>query len=166
MHDQPKYSALEASAFFEDGRAARLPPEGTVARGQLRTDRHLYEGIVDGRPATTFPFPIDDAVMARGQDMFNAFCSPCHGVTGAGDGMVVQRGFTPPPALYEEYLRRMPPSYFFSVITNGRGSMPDHRSQITPVDRWAIVAYVRALQLSASASLNDVPPADRERLGP
>ncbi|MGE0703365.1 MAG: cytochrome c [Vicinamibacterales bacterium] len=166
MHDQPKYTALEASTFFENGQASRLPPEGTVARGHLRADRHLYEGVADGRPATTFPFPVDDAVMARGQDMYNAFCSPCHGVTGAGDGMVVQRGFTPPPPLTAEYLRRMPPSYFFSVITNGRGAMPDHRSQIKPEDRWAIAAYLRALQLAAGASIDDVPPAERGRLEP
>jgi len=166
MHDQPKYTALEASTFFENGQASRLPPEGTVARGQLRADRHLYEGVVDGRPAATFPFPVDDAVMARGQDMYNAFCSPCHGVTGAGDGMVVQRGFSAPPALTAEYLRRMPPSYFFAVITNGRGSMPDHRAQIQPEDRWAIAAYLRALQLSANASIDDVPAAERGRLEP
>jgi mono/diheme cytochrome c family protein len=166
MHDQPKYTALEASSFFEDGRASRVPPPGTVARGHLRADRHLYEGVVGGRPATTFPFPIDEAVMERGEDMFNAFCAPCHGMTGAGDGIVVRRGFTAPPPLDAEYLRGMPPSYFFAVITRGRGAMPDHAAQIKAEDRWAIVAYIRALQLSGSASLEDVPPSERERLQP
>ncbi len=166
MHDQPKYTALEASTFFADGMSARVPPEGTVARGELRDDAHLYEGLVDGGPADSFPFPVDEAVMARGQDMFNAFCAPCHGRTGAGNGMIVQRGFTAPPPLYADYLQGMPPGYFFSVITNGIGVMPDHASQITPADRWAIVAYLQALQLSATASVEDVPPAERGRLEP
>lgn len=166
MHDQPKYTALEASTFFADGRSARLPLEGTVARGQLRDDAHLYEGLVEETPAASFPFPVDEAVMARGQDMFNAFCAPCHGLTGAGNGMVVQRGFTAPPPLSADYLRGMPPGYFFAVITNGIGAMPDHASQIRPADRWAIVAYLQALQLSAGATLDDVPPADRGRLQP
>jgi mono/diheme cytochrome c family protein len=166
MHDQPKYTALEASTFFEDGRSARLPLEGTVARGQLREDTHLYQGLVDDAPADSYPFPIDETVMARGQDMFNAFCAPCHGRTGAGNGMVVQRGFTPPPPLSADYLRGMPPGYFFAVITNGIGVMPDHAAQIRPADRWAIVAYVQALQLSAAATVDDVPQPDRSLLEP
>lgn len=166
MHDQPKYTALEASTFFENAQASRLPPPGTVARGHLRDDTHLYEGIVDGGPAAEFPFPVDEAVMARGQDMFNAFCSPCHGQTGAGNGMVVQRGFTAPPPLDADWLMGMPPGYFFAVITNGIGVMPDHASQIAPDDRWAIVAYVKALQLSRSVSIEEIPAADRGRIEP
>lgn len=166
MHDQPKYTALEASTFFENAQASRVPPAGTVARGHLRDDTHLYEGLVDGGPAGEFPFPVDAAVMARGQEMFNAFCSPCHGMTGEGNGMVVQRGFTPPPSLGEDFLRGMPPGYFFSVITNGIGVMPDHASQITVEDRWAIVAYLQALQLSRSVSIEELPPAERGRIEP
>jgi mono/diheme cytochrome c family protein len=164
MHDQPTLSALEASPFFEDGSASRTPVEGTVARGDLRDDDLLYTGMVDDEPAAVFPFPVDDGVMARGQEMFNAFCSHCHGQTGAGDGMVVQRGFTRPPDLADERLRDAPAGHIFNVITNGFGAMPDHAAQIKVRDRWAIAAYVRALQLAGRATLDDVPPAERSRL--
>ncbi len=161
MHDQPSYSALEPSTFFADGSSSRPPIPGTVARGHLRDDTVLYTGMAGDAAAESFPFPIDAAVMQRGQDMFNAYCSPCHGRTGSGEGMVVQRGFTRPPDLIEPHLREAAPGHFFNVITNGFGAMPEHASQIQVRDRWAIIAYIRALQLSRSATIDDVPAAQR-----
>jgi mono/diheme cytochrome c family protein len=164
MHDQPKFSALERASFFDDNRSAREPVPGTVARGNLRDDELLYTGIVDGEAAAVFPFAVDAAVMARGREMFDAFCAPCHGRTGAGDGIVVRRGYTRPPDLTDQRLRDIAPGYIFNVITNGFGAMPDHGAQIRPADRWAIIAYVRALQLAAGAALADVPAGERARL--
>jgi len=165
MHDQPHYSPLESSTFYADGSSSRPPIPGTVARGHLRADTELYTGRLPSEdPTEVFPFAVDMAVMARGQDMFNAYCSACHGATGAGNGMVVERGFSRPPSLTEDRLRTMPVGHFFDVITNGIGAMPDHASQIAVEDRWAIVAYIRALQLSVSASVDDVPAAERPRL--
>jgi mono/diheme cytochrome c family protein len=164
MHDQPRYTALKASSFFADGSSARPLPAGTVARGQLRDDAVLYTGKVGDDDAMEFPLPVNEALMARGRVMYDAYCSHCHGVTGAGDGMVVQRGFTKPPILYEERLRSAPVGHFFDVITNGFGAMPDHAAQIKVEDRWAIAAYLRALQAAGSATIDDVPAAERERL--
>jgi mono/diheme cytochrome c family protein len=164
MHDQPKYGPLEASSFFPDNTASRPPVAGTVARGHLRDDELLYQGTLDGQASDVFPFPIDEAVMARGQDAFNAFCSPCHGRTGRGDGIVVRRGFTRPPDLTDENARSAPVGHYFNVITNGFGAMPDHAAQVRVRDRWAIAAYLRALQAAASASIGDIPPAERARL--
>jgi mono/diheme cytochrome c family protein len=160
MHDQPKYVPLRESTFFADSRSARAPVPGTVARGQLHEDTLLYTGKVDGADATVFPFPVDASVMSRGQERYDIYCSPCHGRTGAGDGMVVQRGYRPPPALYADRLRLAPVGHFFDVITTGFGAMPDYAAQITATDRWSIVAYIRALQLSEHAAASDVP-ADR-----
>jgi mono/diheme cytochrome c family protein len=164
MHDQPKYSALEAASFFADSSAARAPVSGTVARGQLREDPALFTGMVNDEPVTTFPFPIDEAVLARGRERFDIFCSPCHGRTGAGDGIVVQRGYTAPPPLDAPYLREAAPGHFFDVMTNGFGSMPDYAAEIKVADRWAIAAYVRALQSATAATIQDVPAAERGRL--
>lgn len=166
MHDQPTHTAMEASSFFADNTASRPPVAGTVPRGHLRDDELLYRGTMNGEAADLFPFPVDEAVMARGQDAYNAFCSPCHGRTGRGDGVVVQRGFTRPPDVTDEYARSMPAGHLFNVVTNGFGAMPDHAAQVKVSDRWAIVAYLRALQLSVSASIDDVPPAERGRLEP
>jgi cytochrome c553 len=160
MHDAPRYDPLEASTFFADGQASRLPVANTVARGQLREDRHMYEGVADGRPAETFPMPVTEPVMARGRERYDVFCTPCHGPTGEGNGMIVQRGFRQPPSYHEERLREAPVGYFFDVMTNGFGAMQDYRSQLTVEDRWAVAAYIRALQLSQGASPEDVP-ADR-----
>ena len=160
MHDAPRYEPLEASTFFSDGRASRTLIANTVARGQLREDRHLYEGVVDGKPAETFPMPVTEQVMARGQERFNVFCSPCHGRTGEGDGMIVQRGFRKPPSYHEDRLRNAPAGYFFDVMTHGFGAMQDYSAQLPVADRWAIAAYIRALQFSQRASVDDVP-ADR-----
>jgi len=164
MHDQPKYQPLERSTFFLDQQASRTPVAGTVARGELRDDTLLYTGKVDGQDATIFPFSVDETVMARGQQRFNIYCSPCHGRTGMGDGMVVRRGYRRPPSFADERLRQAPIGHFFDVITNGFGAMPDYAMQISAADRWAIGAYVRALQLSAHATIDDVPSAERGRL--
>jgi cytochrome c553 len=164
MHDQPKYIPLRQSTFFADNRSARPPVPGTVARGQLHDDSLLYTGKINGADATTFPFPIDLNVMARGRERFDIYCSPCHGRTGQGDGMVVRRGYRRPPTYHQDRLREAPVGHFFDVMTNGFGAMPDYAAQVKVEDRWAIAAYIRALQLSEHATIADVPPAERERL--
>ncbi len=164
MHDQPKYIPLRQSTFFADERSARPVVAGTVARGQLREDALLYTGKIDGADATVLPFPADEALLRRGRERFDIFCSPCHARTGEGDGMIVRRGYRRPPSLHDERLRNAPIGHFFDVMTNGFGAMPDYAAQVPPEDRWAIAAYIRALQLSAHASIADVPPADRARL--
>jgi mono/diheme cytochrome c family protein len=161
MHDQPKYVPLRASPFFGDVRSARPMVEGTVARGQLRDDTLLYTGKMNGADATMFPFRVDARVMARGQERFNIFCSPCHGRAGQGDGMVVRRGYRRPPSYHQDRLRDAPVGHFFDVMTNGFGAMADYATQITAEDRWTIVAYVRALQLSEHATLADIPAPER-----
>jgi mono/diheme cytochrome c family protein len=164
MHDNPRYEPLEESAFFENGGASRLLVANTVARGQLRDDDHLYTGKVDGKPAAEFPMPVTAEVMARGQERFNIYCAPCHGRTGEGTGMIVQRGFRQPPSYHEDRLRQAPAGYFFDVMTNGFGAMQDYASQVTVQDRWAIAAYIRALQLSRGATMDDVPAERRAEL--
>jgi mono/diheme cytochrome c family protein len=164
MHDQPKERPFRGTSFFRDGRSARPQVAGTVARGELDVDDHFYRGKVDGKPAETFPMTITAAILARGHERFDIYCSPCHGRVGDGDGMVVARGMRRPPSFHIERLRKSPPGYFFDVITNGFGAMFDYSDRVKPADRWAIVAYVRALQLSQSATLDDVPPSERERL--
>jgi mono/diheme cytochrome c family protein len=164
MHDQPKAKALRGSVFFADGRSARPAIEGTVARGMLHEDAHLYFGKVDGKLAETFPFPITRAVLERGHQRFDVFCSPCHGRLGNGQGMVVSRGFKQPTSFHDDRLVSSPPGYYFDVMTNGFGAMQDYSAQVDVSDRWAIAAYIRALQLSQNARLSDVPRADREGL--
>jgi mono/diheme cytochrome c family protein len=165
MHDQPKYIPLRESTFFPDERSARPIVAGTVARGQLRDDELLYTGKVNGADATIFPFAIDERVMARGQERFDIYCSPCHGRTGFGDGMVVRRGYRAPPSFHQDRLRNAAVGHFFDVISNGFGAMPDYAAQVRPEDRWAIVAYIRALQLSEHATVNDVPREALQKLG-
>jgi mono/diheme cytochrome c family protein len=160
MHDAPRYEALEASATFADNRASRGAPDGTVARGWLRADEALYTGKVAGQPVEQFPFAISHADLARGQQRFGIYCTPCHGQLGDGNGMVVQRGLRQAASFHQDRLRQEKVGYFFDVITNGFGAMPDYATQIPVRDRWLIVAYVRALQLSQHASVDDVP-ADR-----
>jgi mono/diheme cytochrome c family protein len=164
MHDAPRYEPLEASTFFANGQSSRMLVANTVARGLLREDTHLNEGKVNGQLATTFPMPVTAEVMARGQERFNVFCSPCHGPTGSGNGMVVQRGFRAPPSYHEDRLRNAPVGYFFDVMTNGFGAMQDYASQVPVADRWAIAAYIRALQLSQRATVDDVPANRRAEL--
>ena len=164
MHDAPRDNPLRPSVFFANGSSARPLLTNTVARGQLREDRHLYEGIVDGKPAETFPFPITEQVLQRGQERYTVFCSPCHGRTGEGNGMIVQRGFRQPPSYHEDRLRNAPVGYFFDVMTHGFGAMQDYATQVPVADRWAIAAYIRALQASQRATVDEVPADHRADL--
>ena len=164
MHDQPKYTAYKPSDFFADRRSARPIVEGTIAQGQLNDDELLYTGRVGGQPATQFPFVIDDAVMRRGRERYDIFCSPCHGLAGEGDGMVVQRGYRRPPSFHIDRLRQAPPGHLYDVMTSGFGAMPDYAAQIPVRDRWAIAAYMRALQLSQNATVAEIPPDARGQL--
>jgi mono/diheme cytochrome c family protein len=166
MHDGPRFTALQKNDFYADHRSERPLIEGTVARGQLRADDALYLGKVNGQFVTQLPaaVPVTRELLARGQDRFNIYCAPCHSKTGNGDGMVVRRGYKQPPSYHDGRLRSQPVGYFYDVITHGFGQMPDYAAQIAPKDRWAIVAYVRALQLSQHAAVADVPAADRSKL--
>jgi len=164
MHDQPKYTPLRSTPFFGDVRSARPLVAGTVARGQLHEDPFLETGKIGNADATVFPFPVDAAVMARGRERFEIFCTPCHGRTGTGDGMIVQRGYRRPPTYHDDRLRNAPIGHFVDVIANGFGAMPDYSDQVGARDRWAIAAYIRALQLSQHAQLADVPERERGAL--
>ena len=159
MHDGPYYERLEKSAFFEDGRASRPPVDGAVARGELRADDHLWTGYVDGEPAATFPFAVDREVVMRGRERFEIYCAPCHGKLGDGNGTIVQRGFQHPPTYHQARLRTAPPGHFYNVIANGFGRMYSFNDRIQVRDRWAIVAYIRALQLSQGVSADELPQA-------
>jgi len=164
MHDQPKYEPLEKSDFFSDTRSERDQIEGTVPRGELREDTHFYNGKVDNQPARTFPMELTEAVVKRGQERFNIYCSPCHDQLGTGHGMVVRRGFKGPPSLHIDRLREAPVGYFFDVITNGFGVMSSYAEQVPVADRWAIIAYIRALQLSQHANVSDLPENVKKEL--
>lgn len=215
MQDMPRYEVYEESDFFADRAASRPIPEGTVARGYLREDDHLYLGRVSGagggggasrvattagvntretspeqntvaeRPdlandtvaspgsattefdpnlATTFPFPVTRALIDRGEERFRAYCMMCHGLTGDGDGMIVRRGYKRPTSYHTDRLRAAPVGHFFDVITNGWGSMPNYSDKVTPRDRWAIIAYIRALQLSQGATIDDIPESERQQI--
>jgi Cytochrome C oxidase, cbb3-type, subunit III len=164
MQDQPKFIPLRPSSFFADGRSERPLIEGTVARGHLDADTAFYTGKIDDKPVDAFPFPITRDVLERGQQRFNIYCSPCHDRLGYGNGMIVRRGYRHPPSLHIDRLRQEPVGYFFDVITNGFGAMPDYAAQIQPRDRWAIIAYERVLQFSQNASINDVPSGERTKL--
>jgi mono/diheme cytochrome c family protein len=166
MHDQPRYKPLAASTFFSDGRSARPIPANTIARGELNNTDTMHTGERSQDFADTIPIPVTLPLLRRGRERFDIFCSPCHGRLGDGHGMVAQRGFHFPADLDSERVRQLPPGYIFQVISNGYGGMGDYGDQIPAVeDRWAIVAYIRALQLSRHADINDVPPAERARLG-
>ena len=160
MHDAPRYEPLEASTLFVDGRSARTPVANTIARGTLREDEHLHQGTINGQLTEMFPMPVTAEMLFRGRERFNVFCAPCHGRTGQGNGMVVQRGFRAPPSFHDERLRNAPIGYYVNVATNGFGAMSDYSAQVPPADRWAIAAYLRALQFSQRAVVDDVP-ADR-----
>jgi mono/diheme cytochrome c family protein len=160
MHNQPKYRGLRASGFFANGSSARPLVEGTVARGTLQEDEAFFTGKVNKVDVKEMPFAVDQQVLDRGQERFNIYCTPCHGRTGAGNGMVVQRGFRQPPSFHIDRLRQADAGHFFDVMTNGFGAMPDYRVQVSPRDRWSIVAYIRALQLSQHATAADVPGGD------
>ena len=164
MQDQPKYKPLGASRFFTDGRNSRPLPAGVIARDELDEETPTHTGAQNGAFLETIPEPITAELLARGRDRFDIYCSPCHGRTGDGYGMVRQRGFWIPSNLHTDRLRAVPPGYLFQVISNGYGAMPDYREQVAARDRWAIVAYIRALQLSRHATLADVPADARQQL--
>jgi mono/diheme cytochrome c family protein len=164
MHDAPRYDPLEASSVLPKGSSAQPLVEGTVPRGYLRMDDHLYTGAVNDEPVETFPFPITREDLDRGQERFDIYCAPCHSRTGDGNGIVVQRGYRQPPTYHTDRLRQVPVGYLYNVITSGFGVMPDYRSQVEVEDRWRIVAYMRALQLSQHAAAEDVPAEEMQRL--
>ena len=164
MHDQPKYKPYGGSDFFADGRAMRPLVKGTVPRGTLREDERLYTGMLEDDFVTEIPVPVTAELLERGRGEFRVFCSPCHGRTGRGDGVVVQRGFQRPSSFHIDRLRQVPVGYHFDVISNGFGAMSDYSAQVPVEDRWAIAAYIRALQLSQHASPADVPAEHRAEL--
>ncbi len=166
MHDQPKYKPLRESDFYADRRSSRPIIEGTVARGQLQADSYYYTGKINGQPGTEFPFPVTQQVLERGQERFNIFCSPCHSRLGDGNGMIVQRGLKRPPSFHEQRLRDIGVGHFFDVISNGFGGMGEYGTQIPVRDRWAIAAYIRALQFSTGATRADVPAGTQIANGP
>ena len=162
MHVQPRQNPLSRSDFFPDQRSERPPVEGTVARGQLHEDTYFYTGKIGNTPGDMMPFPVTKEVLDRGRERFNIYCAPCHSRLGDGNGFVPSRGFSrKPPSFHIARLQKAPLGYFYDIMTEGFGIMPDYASQIPPQDRWDIVAYVRALQLSQNASMADVPPGQK-----
>ncbi|HKV38835.1 MAG TPA: cytochrome c [Blastocatellia bacterium] len=194
MANEPKYIPLRASDSFADGKSARPLEDNTVPRGYLRAESDFYTGKTSAQPSSNgpaqapsapgstpagttaagkpsgpvdinyIPIPVTAELMERGRDRFNIFCTPCHGRLGDGQGMIVKRGFRQPPSYHIDRLRNAPLGHFFDVITNGFGAMPDYAQQIPPGDRWAIVAYIKALQLSQNATAADVPTSKRAQL--
>lgn len=164
MHDQPRYRLNGSATLFGDGRAARPAVKGTVARGLLKTDAALWEGKAGDKPVDQFPFPITREVIARGRDRYNIYCSPCHGLTGYGDGVIVTRGLKNPPSYHTDALRDQPVGHFYNVITNGNGSMLSYASRIPVRDRWAIVAYIRVLQQSQNVKFAELSREDQEKV--
>lgn len=164
MHDQPRYDTLEASDFFEDGQSARPPVEGTIAFGSLPVDADFATGKSADEFVVAPPIEVTRAVLERGRQRFDIFCSACHARTGDGNGMVVQRGMRRPPSLHDDRLRNVPAGHIYDVITNGFGAMPSYKVQIAPEDRWAIVAYVRVLQLSQNTKLDSLSVDERAKL--
>ncbi len=158
MQEQPYQRPLVESDFFADKRAARPIIPTTVARGHLDADSYFYTGKIGSNDGDYLPMAVSPELMARGQQRFNIFCSPCHGEAGDGNGMIVQRGYKHPPSYHIDRLRKAPIGYFFDVMTNGFGAMPDYSEQVPAADRWAIAAYIRALQLSQNATQADLPP--------
>ena len=162
MHVQPRQNPLSKSDFYPDQRSARPPVEGTVARGQLHEDAYFYTGKIGNNPGDVMPFPVTKENIERGRERYNIFCAPCHSRLGDGNGFVPSRGFArKPPSFHIVRLQKAPLGYLFDVVTNGFGIMPDYASQIPPQDRWNIVAYVRALQLSQNATMADVPAGQK-----
>jgi len=159
MVDQQHLKPLAEDGFFSDDRGSRVPPAHTVARGQLRDDEQFYTGKIGSDLAATFPMPVTRELLNRGRERFDIYCAVCHGYTGNGDGMIVQRGFPQPPSFHEQRLRDAPIGHFVDVITNGYGVMYSYASRVAPEDRWAIAAYIRALQLSQHAPASDADPA-------
>jgi len=159
MADQPKNRPLSPSEFFADGRSERPLVENTVARGSIADDE-----LVVPKDSNAFPLPVDWKLLERGEERYNVFCSPCHGLQGDGNGVVTMRGMKRPPTYHQDRLRQSPNGYFYDVVTNGFGQMYGYSAQIPTRDRWAIIAYVRALQLSRNAKVAELPADLRERL--
>jgi len=157
MHNQPKMFPLRSTALYVDGRSVRPQVVGTVARSQQMAGSYFATGMVDGAEGDGLPFKLTYSVLRRGQERYNIYCSPCHSRVGNGKGMIVQRGYHQAANLHTDRLRRAPLGHFFTVMTNGYGAMPDHAAQLSPEDRWAVAAYIRALQLSQNAVDTDVP---------
>ena len=164
MMDGSRYKPLEPSGFFTDGGASRPLPQHTLARGELRADEHYFTGGVKGQLVTAFPEPVTRATIERGRQRFDIYCAVCHGRTGEGSGMIVRRGFPQPPSFHIDRLREVPVGHFYEVITNGFGVMYSYANRVEPADRWAIAAYIRALQLSQHAALADADPEQRAKL--
>ena len=156
MHNQPKFYPQRGSTFYADGRSVRPQVENTVARGQLHEDNYFYTGLVNGVEGTTMPFPVTMDVLARGQEDYNVFCTPCHSRVGNGVGMIVQRGYAKAGNFHTARLNAAPLGHFYNVIANGYGAMPDYSAQLTPEERWSVVAYIKALQLSQNAQESDI----------
>jgi mono/diheme cytochrome c family protein len=165
MYDQPRYTANQPSEFFEDGRAMRPPVDNTVAMGSFDPDSALYTGTMNGELATELPMELTAELLERGQTRYNAFCAPCHGIAGDGNGVIAYRGGIQVPTLHNERLRTVAIGYYFDVITNGLNRMYSYANRIPPEDRWAVAAYVRALQLSQFADVNDLTAEERQQLG-
>jgi mono/diheme cytochrome c family protein len=168
MDRQAKYKPQAASPFFADGRADRPLPAGVVSRGNLRTDDHLYLGkTADGRFAAGFPaaISIDAKLMERGQDRYAIYCLPCHGAIGDGNGVTKSYGMGATPTYHSDLLRKMPEGEIYNTITNGKGTMLPYADKLSPEDRWAVIAYVRALQRAQTGSINDVPASHKSELG-
>ena len=164
MYDQPRYESLERSEFFEDGRSARPLPAGTVAYQSPPADTPEQTGLLDGAHVEDIPLQVDLTLLKRGQERFDIYCSLCHGRTGEGNGMIVQRGYRQPPTYHSDRLRGLPIGHFFDVMTRGFGVMPSYASQVPVQDRWAIAAYIRALQLSQYVNAGDLPERERAAL--
>jgi mono/diheme cytochrome c family protein len=164
MANEPRYKPLAASTFFADGRSARDLVPGTVARGQLSLEDPLYAGRGQGAEITELPLPLTPALVARGQERFNIYCAPCHDSVGTGHGMVVRRGYPNPPSFHIPRLRQAPIGHFVAVMADGYGAMPNYDAVVSPPDRWAIAAYIRALQLSQYAPAAALPADIQQQL--
>src|SRR5580704_14044370 len=157
MQDQPKFIPQRSTTFFADGRSVRPQVAHTVARGQLGEDSFFYTGLIDGKEADLMPFPVSMQVLARGQERYNIYCTPCHSRVGNGAGMIVQRGYKPAGNFHSARILAEPLGHYFHVMTSGYGAMPDYSAQLTPADRWSVAAYIRALQISQNAREAEVP---------
>jgi hypothetical protein len=165
MFQQPSERPLERSDFFRDNRMASRPlPPHTVARGHLDEDEAFYTGKIGTNLVTTFPIPVTREFLLRGQERFDIYCAPCHARTGDGNGIIPQRGYSPPPSYHIDRLRQTPVGHFVDVISHGYGVMYSYGTRVDPADRWAIAAYIRALQLSRDAKVSDVPEQERAQL--
>ena len=166
MHEQPKFKPLRKNDFYADARASRPLVEGTVARGQLGNDELFYTAKIGDKEVDQFPYPVTQQMLERGRERYNIYCSPCHSRVGDGNGMIVQRGFKKPPDYTEDKLMKAPVGHFVNVMTNGFGSMSEYKSQLSMSDRWAVAAYIRALQLARKGSASDVPAGTPIANGP